>query len=90
MPFSFTSVKSALGHVFHMEEDKAHHLLAAVEADITPVVTQAQQQLHDLIGEGQADIAALITKGLADIRADIAELKGGSTPVKGGTANNGA
>lgn len=85
MSFSFARVKAAITHLFGVEEDKAHHLVTAIEADVTPVLDQAKQQLHDLVKEGQADVAAILTKGLADIRADLAEIKAalGSAPAPG-------
>lgn len=81
MSFSFASVKAALTHLFGVEEDKAHHLVTAIEADVTPVLDQARQQLHDLLAEGHADLAALLNKGLADIRADLADIKAALAPA---------
>ncbi|NUP47536.1 MAG: hypothetical protein HOW97_09535 [Catenulispora sp.] len=83
MPFSLTGIKTAITHLFGVEETKAHHLVEAVRADLTPVLTQAEEQLHGLITEGHNDLEALLTKGLADIRADLAEIKAalGSAPA---------
>jgi hypothetical protein len=72
---SFASIKAAISHLFGVEEAKAHTLVEAVVADAAPILDQFKTQVSDLIAEGHADVAKLLTDGLADVKADLAEIK---------------
>ncbi|MFC1418587.1 hypothetical protein [Streptacidiphilus cavernicola] len=84
---SFASIKTALVHLFGIEETRAHALVEAVITDALPVLQQARQDITNdvvkLVGEAKADGAALYTEALADVKTEIAALKAliNSTPA---------
>lgn len=78
--FSLASLKAALARILDIGEDEAHTLVAAIEADLAPMLadfkTQLLADLTAVIAEGRVDAEKLAE----DITAKLATLGNATTP----------